>query len=102
MRGHAGPLSLEVFNDVFRQADPGSNGRSMPGVLSLLLEEVDGANSITRRLPAPSNPARVRVRGTRGRAEFRLGRRNASSTRWGSRLTAQHRTKPVTLFGESA
>ena len=55
--GYAGPLSLEVFNDVFRQADP--TRMAVDAMRSLLLlEEATGASTV----PSAARAARVRVR----------------------------------------
>ena len=48
--GYDGPLSLEVFNDVFRQADPGRMAVDAMRSL-LLLEEAAGAAALP---PAPA------------------------------------------------
>src|SRR3954466_2019723 len=54
--GYDGPLSLEVFNDVFRQADPGR--MAIDAMRSLLvLEEALAPRPAARRLP-PAPPLR--------------------------------------------
>ncbi|WP_416974044.1 bifunctional sugar phosphate isomerase/epimerase/4-hydroxyphenylpyruvate dioxygenase family protein [Streptomyces sp. 4F14] len=88
--GYAGPLSLEVFNDVFRQADAGRT--ALDGMRSLLaLEESAGAF----RLPAP-----VPVTGV---AFAELASSDPQPTEdllaaVGFTRTARHRTKPVGLW----
>ena len=74
--GYRGPLSLEVFNDVFRQADP--DRMAIDAMRSLLLlEEATHARSghAPARSPAldvsgaarRAGPARLRVHGAGGR-----------------------------------
>ena len=90
--GYAGPLSLEVFNDVFRQADP--RRMAVDAMRSLLLlEEAVGATG----LPAAVQPERLRVRRARGRAAGRVGPR-APADRAGFRQAGHHRTKAVQLW----
>ena len=61
--GYAGPLSLEVFNDVFRQADP--ERTAVDAMRSLLVLE-ERARRAAR--PAGARAARLRVRRAGGRA----------------------------------
>src|SRR3954463_4662634 len=96
--GYDGPLSLEVFNDVFRQADP--DRMAVDAMRSLLiLEEALG------RAPAPPPPP-PRLRGW---AFVELAVEPASAGRASRGLpapgfahTAQHRTKPVALWQQGA
>ena len=91
--GYDGPLSLEVFNDVFRQADP--ERMAVDAMRSLLvLEESVGAGP---PLPAPAP--------LRGYAFAELAVEPASAGEiqrvlhaLGFSQAAQHRTKPVTLW----
>ena len=91
--GYAGPLSLEVFNDVFRQADP--ERMAVDAMRSLLvLEEGLGAGA---PLPAPAP-----LRGY-AFAELAVEPASAGETQrvlhaLGFSQAAQHRTKPVTLW----
>src|SRR4051794_7348845 len=89
--GYGGPLSLEVFNDVFRQADPERTAVDAMRSL-LLLEEAAGA-------PAPA-PAALR-----GYAfvELAVAPEAAASIErllvaMGFRHAGQHRTKAVQLW----
>ncbi|PWG07875.1 4-hydroxyphenylpyruvate dioxygenase [Streptomyces sp. V2] len=88
--GYAGPLSLEVFNDVFRQADAGRT--ALDGMRSLLaLEESAGAS----RLPTPV--------GVTGVAFAELATSDPQPAEEllaaiGFTRTARHRTKPVALW----
>ena len=71
--GYAGPLSLEVFNDVFRQADP--RRMAVDAMRSLLLlEEAAGR----RRCRRPRSCAATRSSSSRSRREARRRRRAAA------------------------
>src|SRR3954453_6746080 len=97
--GYDGPLSLEVFNDVFRQADP--ERMAVDAMRSLLiLEEAldDGAAA-----PAPPPP---RLPGW-AFVELAVEPASAAETQralhaLGFAHTAQHRTKPVALWQQGA
>ena len=90
--GYAGPLSLEVFNDVFRQADP--DRIAVDAMRSLMtLEDASGARS----LPAPA--------GLRGHAfvELSVGSESGPETErvleaMGFAHVGPHRSKPVQLW----
>src|SRR4051794_22364796 len=90
--GYTGPLSLEVFNDVFRQADP--QRMAVDAMRSLVvLEEASG----TDRLPAAPR--------LRGYAFVELGVAPSDAAdiervliAMGFRHAGQHRTKPVQLW----
>ncbi|MBV9604426.1 MAG: sugar phosphate isomerase/epimerase and 4-hydroxyphenylpyruvate domain-containing protein [Solirubrobacterales bacterium] len=93
--GYAGPLSLEVFNDVFRQADPTRMAVDAKRSL-LILEEAMQAPS-ARRLPPPPD--------LHGYAFLELaveptsvGQTQRLLNAMGLTPAAQHRTKPVTLW----
>jgi 4-hydroxyphenylpyruvate dioxygenase len=86
--GYAGPLSLEVFNDVFRQADP--ERMAVDAMRSLLTLDGD-------RVPAPAP--------LHGYAFVELAVEPASAGEMQALLhalgfaqAAQHRTKPVALW----
>jgi sugar phosphate isomerase/epimerase/4-hydroxyphenylpyruvate dioxygenase-like putative hemolysin len=101
--GYAGPLSLEVFNDVYRQADP--RHAAIDGMRSLLaLQETvrppagDGALSV----PLPPAPR------LRGHAFTELAVDDVSGPAVARVLGAlgfvhsgQHRTKPVQLWAQA-
>lgn len=109
--GYAGPLSLEIFNDVFRQADPFRT--AVDGRRSLLWLE-DRVSSIQAAHRA--GPVRARIQGVcqrslpaaaelRGFAfiEFHAPPETAHALErllagLGFRRTGQHRTKPVELW----
>ncbi|MFF4569516.1 bifunctional sugar phosphate isomerase/epimerase/4-hydroxyphenylpyruvate dioxygenase family protein [Streptomyces sp. NPDC001410] len=88
--GYRGPLSLEVFNDVFRQADAGRT--AVDGLRSLLaLEESAGVSA----LPAPAAPSGVAF------AELAAGDPQPVGdllSALGFTRTARHRGKPVDLW----
>ncbi|GHJ35149.1 sugar phosphate isomerase/epimerase and 4-hydroxyphenylpyruvate domain-containing protein [Streptomyces sp. TS71-3] len=88
--GYRGPLSLEVFNDVFRQADPGPTAIDARRSL-LALQEAVGAVA----LPAPVPPTGVAF------AELTTPDATlpaAQLTALGFARTGVHRTKPVSLW----
>jgi 4-hydroxyphenylpyruvate dioxygenase len=99
--GYGGPLSLEVFNDVFRQADP--DRMAVDAMRSLLtLEEslAEAAPAAAPALAAPPAPAPLR-----GWAFVELAVEPASAAdtqrllhAMGFAHAAQHRTKPVALW----
>jgi 4-hydroxyphenylpyruvate dioxygenase len=97
--GYAGPLSLEVFNDVFRQADPART--AVDAMRSLLwLEERTAA--ARPDLGLPRRPAAPRLT---GHSFTELAVDGISGPRVGDLLarlgfahTGQHRTKPVQLW----
>ena len=94
--GYDGPLSLEVFNDVFRQADPSRMAVDAMRSLLLLEESADAA-----RLPPASD--------LRGYAfvELAVAPEVASGIErlliaLGFRHAGHHRTKPVQLWRHGA
>ena len=110
--GYAGPLSLEIFNDIFRQADPFRT--AVDGRRSLLWLEERAADRPHRqegRPPAPGGSRRplslppVDGAGLRGFAfiEFNAPPGAAEDLArllagLGLRRTGQHRSKPVELW----
>ncbi|MFD5595468.1 bifunctional sugar phosphate isomerase/epimerase/4-hydroxyphenylpyruvate dioxygenase family protein [Streptomyces griseorubiginosus] len=88
--GYTGPLSLEVFNDVFRQADAGRT--ALDGLRSLLaLEETAGVLP----LPAPVVPSGVAFAELATSDPEPVG---ALLTALGFTRTARHHGKPVDLW----
>ncbi|WP_062644499.1 bifunctional sugar phosphate isomerase/epimerase/4-hydroxyphenylpyruvate dioxygenase family protein [Streptomyces maremycinicus] len=88
--GYDGPLSLEVFNDVFRQAEAGPTAVDARRSLLILQEEAG-----IRALPAPASPTGV--------AFAELVTHDAEPvaallTGLGFVRTARHRGKPVELW----
>ncbi len=118
--GYAGPLSLEVFNDVFRQSDPGPAAVDAMRSLRALEESVDGPPSDSAPLSgsrsssglarpsgsAPrSDPALPPPPELSGTAFVELGADDAGAQRLsgalsalGFRPTGAHRSKPVRLW----
>ncbi|GAA3364744.1 bifunctional sugar phosphate isomerase/epimerase/4-hydroxyphenylpyruvate dioxygenase family protein [Saccharopolyspora gregorii] len=97
--GYAGPLSLEVFNDVFRQADPGPAAVDAMRSLLALEEAAVPAGPVVggRSLPEPpelAGPAFVELGADAGAGE-RLGSTLAAL---GFRPAGRHRSKPVRLW----
>ncbi|HLI58703.1 MAG TPA: TIM barrel protein [Solirubrobacteraceae bacterium] len=93
--GYEGPLSLEVFNDVFRQADPERMAVDAMRSLLVLQERLRGAGR--RPLPPPAC--------LRGYAFVELAVEPTSAGKiqrllhaLGFAQAAQHRTKPVTMW----
>ncbi|OAH09465.1 bifunctional sugar phosphate isomerase/epimerase/4-hydroxyphenylpyruvate dioxygenase family protein [Streptomyces jeddahensis] len=88
--GYRGPLSLEVFNDVFRQADAGST--AVDALRSLIaLEESAGIST----LPAPVVPSGIAF------AELATADPQPVTellARLGFRRTGRHTGKPVELW----
>ncbi|MEV6335703.1 TIM barrel protein [Nocardia vinacea] len=91
--GYTGPLSLEVFNDVFRQADPARTARDAMRSL-LWLQEQYGATAADTAAPL-----------LHGHAFTELSVGSAAAARIGETLSAmgftrtgQHRSKPVQLW----
>ena len=89
--GYAGPLSLEIFNDVFRQADPGR--MAVDGMRSLLVLEDE---------LAPILPDSAELAGF-AFVEIGVDARSAEDTErllraMGFAATGPHRSKPVHLW----
>jgi 4-hydroxyphenylpyruvate dioxygenase len=101
--GYTGPLSLEVFNDVFRQSDPWRT--AVDAMRSLVwLEEALSEVSPESGVPAPP-PAPALT----GHSFVELGVDGLSGPQVGSALaalgfahTGQHRSKPVQLWEQGA
>jgi 4-hydroxyphenylpyruvate dioxygenase len=94
--GYDGPLSLEVFNDVFRQSDPGRTAVDAMRSLIALEDQLPG-----RRLPAA--PELTGHAFTEFAVDGRSGPELRSALRGlGFAHTGQHRTKPVELWEQGA
>ena len=98
--GYAGPLSLEVFNDVFRQSDPARTAvDAMRSLVALehRVEPVAGRDVPLRRLPAA--PELTGHAFTEFAVDARSGPELRAALRGlGFAHTGQHRTKPVELW----
>jgi 4-hydroxyphenylpyruvate dioxygenase len=97
--GYTGPLSLEVFNDVFRQADP--ERMAVDARRSLLILEEQVARPNTNGLPPAAS--------LRGYAfvELSVGPASVAATQgllhaMGFTQVAAHRSKPVALWQQQA
>jgi len=97
--GYDGPLSLEVFNDVFRQADP---GRTAVDAMRSLLWLEDQVAAARPELGLPARPAAPRLTGY---SFVELSVDGVSGplvgdvlARLGFAHTGQHRSKPVQLW----
>jgi len=88
--GYDGPLSLEVFNDVFRQAEAGPTAVDARRSLLILQEEAG-----VRALPAPAAPTGVAFAELVTHDAEPLA---ALLTALGFARTARHRGKPVELW----
>ncbi|WP_208104424.1 sugar phosphate isomerase/epimerase family protein [Geodermatophilus obscurus] len=97
--GYAGPLSLEVFNDVYRQADPARTAVDAMRSLQWLEEALALRDPATGLVPPPAAPA------LSGWSFTELGVDGVSGPRAAEVLaalgfthTGQHRSKPVQLW----
>jgi 4-hydroxyphenylpyruvate dioxygenase len=93
--GYSGPLSLEVFNDVFRQADPARMAVDAKRSLLILEEAVQPPD--TRSLPAPP-PLHGYAFVELAVEPTSVGDTQHLLHAMGLVPTAQHRTKPVSLW----
>jgi 4-hydroxyphenylpyruvate dioxygenase len=89
--GYAGPLSLEVFNDVFRQADAGRTARDAIRSL-ILLEEAISAESTLPAAPPPTGLAFAELSTSEPAGLGEL------LSVLGFARTGRHRSKPVELW----
>jgi 4-hydroxyphenylpyruvate dioxygenase len=96
--GYAGPLSLEVFNDVFRQSDPART--AVDAMRSLIwLEEMHALRTGDGRPQQPTAPALTGHAFTEIAVDGVSGPRVADTLRaLGFEHTGQHRSKPVQLW----
>jgi 4-hydroxyphenylpyruvate dioxygenase len=91
--GYDGPLSLEVFNDVFRQSDPARTAVDAMRSLIALEHHVEPLPSL------PAAPALTRHAFTEFAVDGRSGPELRTALRGlGFTHTGQHRTKPVELW----
>src|SRR3954447_808803 len=93
--GYDGPMSLEVFNDVFRQADPERMAVDAMRSLLILEEALDGGAAA----PAPPPPRLRRWAFVEPAVEAASAAETQRALHaLGFAHTAQHRTKPVALW----
>jgi 4-hydroxyphenylpyruvate dioxygenase len=101
--GYEGPLSLEVFNDVFRQADPDRTAVDAMRSLLALEEQVHHLPLVQRpaaRLCTPAPPSELtHVAFTEVAVDKESARTVGRVLRGlGFRLVGEHRSKPVQLW----
>jgi 4-hydroxyphenylpyruvate dioxygenase len=103
--GYAGPLSLEIFNDVFRQADPFRTAVDGRRSLLWLEERVGGRLPGAMAEPSPANPLPADANGLHGFAFIELNAPPETArgvdrllAGLGLRRTGVHRSKPVELW----
>jgi 4-hydroxyphenylpyruvate dioxygenase len=97
--GYRGPLSLEVFNDVYRQSDPGRTAVDAMRSLLALREQVARRGALPAATAPPPAPALA------GHAFTEIAVDPGARTRIGAALhalgftrTGRHRSKPVDLW----
>ncbi|MBB1159936.1 sugar phosphate isomerase/epimerase and 4-hydroxyphenylpyruvate domain-containing protein [Amycolatopsis dendrobii] len=92
--GYAGPLSLEVFNDVFRQADPDRAAIDAHRSLLALAEATSAPDPIAQPAPDVRGPAFVELSADDSLAPV--------LSALGFARTGTHRTKPVERWEQGA
>jgi 4-hydroxyphenylpyruvate dioxygenase len=101
--GYRGPLSLEVFNDVFRQSDPARAAVDAMRSLLWLEERLDLLRPDLGTPPPPPAPALSGYAFTELAVDGVSGPQVASAlTRLGFDHTGQHRSKPVQLWEQGS
>ncbi|MCX5395512.1 bifunctional sugar phosphate isomerase/epimerase/4-hydroxyphenylpyruvate dioxygenase family protein [Streptomyces sp. NBC_00102] len=93
--GYTGPLSLEVFNDNFRQADTGRTAVDAKRSLTVLEESVADILSTGSPLPRPGQPGGFAFAEIATPDPERLG---SLLSALGFAHTGRHGTKPVELW----
>jgi 4-hydroxyphenylpyruvate dioxygenase len=97
--GYAGPLSLEVFNDVYRQADPARTAVDAMRSLQWLEEALALRDPASGPTPPPAAPALSGWSFTELAVDGVSGPRAAAVlAALGFTHTGQHRSKPVQLW----
>ena len=101
--GYTGPLSLEVFNDVFRQADPARAAVDAMRSLLWLEERLDLLRPDLGTRPPPAAPALTGYAFTELAVDGVSGPEAAGAlAALGFTHTGQHRSKPVQLWEQGA
>ena len=106
--GYTGPLSLEVFNDVFRQSDPGRAAVDAHRSLLALHEATVGScptapTGATRPRRAPGRRPWAGSPSPSWRSTTTAGRRSSDTlAALGFTHSGQHRSKPVQLWSQTA
>ncbi|MGW7200374.1 bifunctional sugar phosphate isomerase/epimerase/4-hydroxyphenylpyruvate dioxygenase family protein [Streptomyces chryseus] len=93
--GYAGPLSLEIFNDGFRQADAGRTAVDAMRSLIALEESVARVLGTGSALPRPAQPEGFAFAELATRDHKRLGGLLGAL---GFARTGQHETRPIELW----
>jgi len=94
--GYTGPLSLEVFNDTFRQTDVTGTAAHARRSLTWLADRASAANDWSAdRLPAPQTPRSVDFVEITGSD---LGLADETLNQLGFTFRGKHRTKQVRLW----
>ncbi|MCH8561577.1 bifunctional sugar phosphate isomerase/epimerase/4-hydroxyphenylpyruvate dioxygenase family protein [Nesterenkonia sp. DZ6] len=94
--GYTGPLSLEVFNDTFRQTDATSTAAHARRSLTWLADRVSASNGWSAdRLPAAQSPRSVDFVEITGSD---LGAADETLNQLGFTFRGKHRTKQVRLW----
>ncbi|MGH2914700.1 MAG: bifunctional sugar phosphate isomerase/epimerase/4-hydroxyphenylpyruvate dioxygenase family protein [Solirubrobacteraceae bacterium] len=104
--GYEGPLSLEVFNDVFRQADPDRMAVDAKRSLLILEESLARGHPRTSARAAPPAPSPPQLGGY-AFVELAVEPGSVGATQralhgLGFAATSQHRSKPVTLWQQGS
>ncbi|MFF8841699.1 bifunctional sugar phosphate isomerase/epimerase/4-hydroxyphenylpyruvate dioxygenase family protein [Streptomyces sp. NPDC015127] len=97
--GYDGPLSLEVFNDVFRQADTGRTAACAMRSLIALEESVAQVLGTESPLPRPAEPSGFAFAELATRDRERLG---ALLGGLGFSRTGRHAAEPVEVWEQGA
>jgi 4-hydroxyphenylpyruvate dioxygenase len=101
--GYRGPLSLEVFNDVYRQSDPRRTAVDAMRSLLALREQVARRGLLPAATAPPEPPALAGHAFTEIAVDERAGRRiGAALGALGFTRTGRHRSKPVDLWEQGA
>ena len=104
--GYTGPLSLEVFNDVFRQSDPRRSAvdalRSLLALQEATLERLDEPTRQRVAMTAPPPTPRLGGYAFTELATHDDGTVARALAALGFAHTGQHRTKPVQLWQQGA
>ena len=101
--GYSGPLSLEVFNDVFRQADPARAAVDAMRSLLWLEERLDVLRPDLGTPPPPAAPALTGYAFTELAVDGVSGPEAAGAlAALGFTHSGQHRSKPVQLWEQGA
>ncbi|MDR8019946.1 sugar phosphate isomerase/epimerase and 4-hydroxyphenylpyruvate domain-containing protein [Nesterenkonia aerolata] len=103
--GYKGPLSLEVFNDVFRQSPPALTAvdahRSLRDLTARIAQDPSGDDTGENRLPAAPSPADCAFVEIEATPSSALGLRTVLRA-LGFVHRSDHRSKPVELWDQGS